>query len=203
MLCDKLVKLFGTHENALLPLPAASDYIQKLPTNSENLEIISSEMSQMNSDEMSRFESWESKGAAVLGATGLLLSLVPLGLPIIAEEITKHNSVYAIAVSAIFSLTVCLYFMATFYAIQSLRPRPISRVDDGMFLDSAVNQTVDFKRVIVAEKIVVYKINTNVVNIKATDVNTAMCFFFYACIFQTAFITMTIIKSTYLLVISP
>ena len=55
MLLDRIFELFGDDERASSSIPSSEKYTAKLPINTDNLELISSEISQLNSEEMSRF----------------------------------------------------------------------------------------------------------------------------------------------------
>ena len=157
------------------------------------------ELTLLNSDETARFNSWNAKGLAMLGASALSLTFFSLGIrslekPLPPTEVSiLYISIYILPL-LLFLFAVIFYSLATWNALVSLRPRPICRLDEDELLSIAISDG-DFLKSITADKMATYKNNMQIVNEKASAVKAAWEYYFCAFIAQAAFLVIIVLRS--------
>lgn len=164
------------------------------------LEIIVEELSTLCSDEVSRFDGWTNKGAAMLGASGLILSLMPLGFPLVEvkNDFQTFTQLWVWFIQeSLFILAVMGYFLATWNSLVSLRRRPICRLNEDDWHNKKHTNLDVFHKSLAAEKMAIYKNNVDIVDLKATKVNEAWKYFFLACLSQMVFWGVSVFRYLY------
>ncbi|MBL7076265.1 MAG: hypothetical protein ISS31_02230 [Kiritimatiellae bacterium] len=193
-------EVFSGSEMETPEVRSAEQYVDKLPSDSAVLEQVAAELTQLNADEVSRFDSWTAKGSAMLGASGLLLALAPLGFTLIAPGMSPHSWSHFwcwFAMVVVFLLSLGLFFLATWNSLVSLRARPLCRLDEDGWISGTSKTPKEMQRDLAADKLVTYKNNVDIANLKGTKVNEAWRYFFLGCLAQAVFIAAALILRTY------
>lgn len=192
--------VFSGSEREKPEVRSAGNYRDRLPSDGALLGQVIQELTQLNSDEVSRFDSWTAKGSAMLGASGLLLALAPLGFSLIVPGVRLHSWAHFwwwFAMVVPFLLSLGLFFLATWNSLVSLRARPLCRLDEDGWISGTSNSIDEMQRELAADKLVTYKNNLDITNYKGTKVNEAWRYFFLGCLAQAVFIAVALIFRTY------
>lgn len=195
-----LDKPVGSKSEGSPAIHKTDDFLTNLPTDQTALDMIIQELSQLNADEVSRFDSWTAKGTAMLGASGLLLALAPLGLSLtrlVEGPLTWPRYWFGLAMLSQFLLAVGLFFLATWNSLVSLRARPICRLDEDEWTTKEEQPVDELRRTLAASKLTTYKNNVDITNLKGTKVNEAWKYFFLGCLAETFFVVLAILMQTY------
>ncbi len=187
-------------KDATAALHKAGDFEAGFTNDPDCLEMIIEELSTLNSCEISRFDGWTNKGTAMLGASGLILSLVPLGFPLVGLSYEFHTLAQFWAwftQSTLYLFAIAGYFLATWNSLVSLRARPLCFLDEDEWRKGKQDNRDSFRRELAANKMATYKNNVEIVNLKATKVNEAWNYFFLACMAQIAFLLWSVARYIY------
>ncbi len=200
----KFIEFFERPVRGKIEAPAivrkTDDFLADLPADQTALDMVIRELSQLNADEVSRFDSWTAKGTAMLGASGLLLALSPLGLSFIriaSGVLTWPRYGFWLAMVSLFLITIGLFFLATWNSLVSLRARPICRLDEDEWTTEDEQSVAVLRRTLAANKLTTYKNNIDITNLKGIKVNEAWKYFFLGCLAETLFVALAILMQAF------
>jgi hypothetical protein len=167
------------------------------PRETAPLQLMNEELCRLNSDEMARFDGWANKGIALLGASGLILSLGSFGFPLLRIPETLTSPVEHIAFILLrqlpFMAAISLFFLSSVLSLVSLRARPLQRLDEDAIARLAKDDTSESLKNLADTRLAMYKKNVEAVNAKATRVNQAWLSFFWGCAAQMVFLATLVI----------
>ena len=150
---------------------------ERLPYDTESLTFLYHLALQLNDNEHQRFGTWDSKAGVMLSASGLLIPLAALTIPMIREPKWWCNPwCYGALVATVLGLGIL--FLASWNAFMALYPRPFCVVNDDDFLDGTRPASADnMLREATASAFAAYRNNVAIINDKATRVIAAYTYF--------------------------
>ncbi|HTW92134.1 MAG TPA: hypothetical protein VMH22_10545 [bacterium] len=152
-----------------------------MPTDPALLRILDDEFRLLYDHELTRSDGWTSKGIALMGACGLVLSLVALRWPALVRpvgmECPWQTAVFWLVRGLPFIACIGTFIVATFLSLSSLGATGLQRMDEDELVRLVSEEGMESPRKLAAIRLAAYKNNFDIVNRKATKVNCALAWF--------------------------
>jgi len=168
-----------------------AEYLDKLPTGVDSLRALDEEFNRLYEEEITRSDVWTNKGIALLGASGLVLSLASMALPctrLPTELCDPWQPILFLLLRQVpFVVALGSFFLSSPLSLKSLKAGNIQRFDPDSLVELASESEAEFLRLRAAMRRSMYENNVDFVNAKATQVNKAREWFFRGCVAEAIF----------------